>query len=171
MSVNWTDTSGKPITELPEDCFGFVYKITYKDNTFYYGKKQVQFKKKLPMLQNGKRRPNSLILNKKVKLTKEELAARPPSNKSTNKIVQFEEVVLIPPSWKKYSGSSKDTPPVNEIASKRILFLASNKRTLTYLETFVLFKTHAVCQSRCHNSNILGKFFDNSLQGWIKDWR
>ena len=166
--MDWVDTNGKVITELPDNCFGFVYKIEYKDGTYYYGKKQVRFKKTLPMLSNGSRRPNSKLITKRIPYTKEELENKPKSFKRKYKLVNFEEVWTISSSWGKYTGSSNDTPPDSEISKKIILYYSSNKRTLTYLETYVLFSTHAVVKKDCHNSNILGKFFDNSLQGLIK---
>lgn len=168
--MQWTNYDGKVVTELPKDCFGFVYKITYKDGTYYYGKKQVVFKKTLPMLKNGERRPNSKVVTKRVPLTAEERKAKKPSDKRLSKLVQFEEVSAITPSWKKYTGSSQDTPPDSQILSKVILLLSKDKRTLTYLETYILMKDHSVVKSNCHNKNILGKFYDNALEGWIKDW-
>jgi len=170
MSVNWVNEKGNTITKLPNDCFGFIYKISYKDGTYYFGKKQVTFKKTLPRLKNGDRRPNSKLITKRVPLTQQELDSKPASSTQRSKLVEFEEVYTIPSAWKKYTGSSEDTPPDSEIKSKTILFLCSNKRTLTYLETYVLFNTNAVCKSNCHNKNVLGKFFDNALDGWIKEW-
>ena len=157
----------KAVTEMPEKVIGFVYKITYKDFTCYYGKITTASTQVLPMLLDGSRRPNSTTIKKKIKLTKEELDARTKSDTRTSKLVEFEVVIKTKPAWKKYVGSG-DTPDDSEILSRTILYYSTTKRTLTYLEAYVLMSKHAAVNAKCHNKNILGSFYDNALDGYVK---
>jgi len=143
--------------------------INYKDGTTYFGKKQVRFKTKIPLRKDGKSRDNVVdVITKRVKLTKEELDKRAPSDNRVSKLQKFEVVEKINDSWKKYNGSGTTTPHHSKIKRKTILALCSNKTTLTYLEAYVIFKNHAVVNKKCHNLNILGKFWDNAMDGYIK---
>jgi len=163
---SWT-YKGNKIYTLHSNVFGFVYKINYTDGSFYIGKKQVVSTKTLPLQKDGSRRPFSTLITKRVNLTKEELEARIPSDKRVSKLVDFEQVRSIS-NWKTYTGSSKDTANLT-IDSKEMLYLVTNNRTLTYLEHYVLFKHNAPCNRQCVNQNIGGKFFDNALDGLIRD--
>jgi hypothetical protein len=69
----------------------------------------------------------------------------------------------------KYTGSSKYNEG-KELVSKEILHLCSNKRTATYLEVKEMIVRGSVePDSGYNNENILGKFFNNCLDGLIKD--
>lgn len=159
---------GEEVTELPKNTFGFVYKISYTNGKFYIGKKQVQTTETKPLRKDGKRRENSELVSKRVKLTESELSERKSSDKRKSKIVQFEKVTTINDSWKKYKGSSKLTTNLT-IDKKEIMYFSSNKRTLTYLENYLLYKCHGPCNKMCLNENIGGQFYDNVLDGWIKE--
>jgi len=168
MLVKWTDKSDDIVTELPDNCFGFVYRIRYKDGTTYYGKKQVTHQVTLQMKQDGTRRPNSTVIQKRVKLTADELDGRSSSDKRTSKLVKFERINKISNAWLKYTGSSELTPDDSKIKRRQILYYSSNKMTLTYLEVYVLFINHAAANKNCHNKNINRMWYDNSLDGLIK---
>lgn len=143
--MDWTykNTPIKELSDFPENTYGFIYKITYlPSNKSYIGKKV-------------------LYHNKKVKLTKKELA-------------EYEGVVGRRPSyriaikesdWKKYWGSNK---PLIELVksepeenfTKEILILCPNKKLLTYYETQTLFVYRVLEEPEMYfNDNILGKFF------------
>ena len=143
--MDWTykNTPIKELSDFPENTYGFIYKITHlPSNKSYIGKKV-------------------LYHNKKVKLTKKELA-------------EYEGVVGRRPSyriavkesdWKKYWGSNK---PLIELVksepeenfTKEILILCPNKKLLTYYETQTLFVYRVLEEPEMYfNDNILGKFF------------
>ena len=131
------------ISQFPKNTFGFVYKITHlPSKKSYIGKK-------------------FLYHQRKVKLGKKELA-------------QYEGVVGRRPAykiaikesnWKDYYGSSKSllelvNEELEENFSKDILFVASNKKLLTYYETQSLFVYRVLEEPEMYfNDNILGKFF------------
>lgn len=143
MDWIYKNTPIKELSDFPENTYGFIYKITHlPSNKSYIGKKV-------------------LYHNKKVKLTKKELA-------------EYEGVVGRRPSyriaikesdWKKYWGSNK---PLIELVksepeenfTKEILILCPNKKLLTYYETQTLFVYRVLEEPEMYfNDNILGKFF------------
>ena len=135
---------GNPITELPEDCAGFVYLIT---NTVsgrkYIGKKLAKFSKttyKTVKLKNG---------NKKRKRIKSKINS----------------------DWLTYYGSnielSKDVATLGaEHFTREILFFCNSKAECSYIEAREQFR-HQVLESsdyynghiqvRVHGSHILNK--------------
>ena len=130
-------------SQFPNNTFGFIYKITHiPSGKSYIGKKV-------------------LYHNKKVKLTKKELAlyegtaGRRPSHKA----------VISESDWKKYWGSNKSllelkkTEPIENF-EREILILCSSKKLLTYYETRTLFVYRVLETPDLYfNDNILGKFF------------
>jgi len=143
--MNWI-YKNEPIRELsdfPENTYGFIYRITHlPTNKTYIGKKV-------------------LYHNKKIKLTKKELA-------------EYERVVGRRPSykiaikesdWKKYWGSNKSLLELVKSESeenfvKEILIFCPTKKLLTYYETQTLFVYRVLEEhNKYFNDNILGKFF------------
>jgi hypothetical protein len=137
--------NSKPITNLndfPKDTFGFIYIVKNTDtNKSYIGKKV-------------------LYHNKKVKLGKKEVAELTGvGRKPTTKIVTKES------DWETYYGSNKEVMQLikdgkQDLFTRTIIKLASNKKLLTYYETQALF-TYKVLEhpESFYNDNILGKFF------------
>jgi len=131
------------ISQFPDNTYGFIYKIThFPTNKSYIGKKV-------------------LFHNKKIKLTKKELAlyegvsGRRPSYK----------LAIVESDWKKYWGSNK---PLQELVKsepienfkKEILLFCSSKKLLTYFETQTLFVYRVLEEPDLYfNDNILGKFY------------
>jgi len=133
----------KQISNLPDNTYGFVYKITHPiTGKAYIGKKV-------------------LFHNRKQKLTKKDLALYEgqPGRKPSHKIVQKES------DWKTYWGSNKYLKEVMkeeplENFERHILICAPTKKLLTYYEV----KYQMVYQvlekpDEFYNDNILGKFF------------
>jgi len=133
----------KQISDLPDNTYGFVYKITHPiTGKAYIGKKV-------------------LFHNHKQKLTKKDLALYEgqPGRKPSHKIVQKES------DWKTYWGSNKYLKEVMkeeplENFERHILICAPTKKLLTYYEV----KYQMVYQvlekpDEFYNDNILGKFF------------
>jgi hypothetical protein len=137
--------NSKPITNLndfPKDTFGFIYIVKNNDtNKSYIGKKV-------------------LYHNKKVKLGKKEVAELTGvGRKPTTKIVTKES------DWETYYGSNKEVMQLikdgkQDLFTRTIIKLASNKKLLTYYETQALFTYKVLEQPESfYNDNILGKFF------------
>jgi len=147
MTPNWLffKKSITTIDQLPENTFGFIYKITHIDtNKAYIGKK-------------------SLYHNKKHKLTKKQLAEQPVTRgrKSTHEVIQSES------DWKTYYGSSKElAADIKQFGIEKfrreIIYIAKSKKHLTYLELKAQFQ-HDVLEINSYNDNILGKFFRKDL--------
>lgn len=125
----------------PNGYYGFVYLLTFNDNTKYIGKKDFYTNRLLPALASGKQRPNSTRIGK---------------NKN-NKRVYF-DLLKAESNWKTYRSSSRLLGD-RTIVAKQILALATSKRQLTYLETKYLFTHEVLEKSEYLNENILGKFF------------
>jgi hypothetical protein len=113
------------VTELPDDCAGFVYLITnLTNNRKYIGKKLAKFSKttyKVVKLKNGKKK----------------------RQKIRSKIVS---------DWQEYYGSSKElTADIAQIGKenfkREILFYCSSKAECSYIEAREQF-SHKVLESK-----------------------
>ena len=133
------------VDKFPENCIGFVYKITnIKTGKFYIGKK-------------------SLFSNVKKKLTKKELAEYSgPGRKPTKKLVTSES------NWLDYWGSNKGI--LQEIKEegtdnfrKEILKFCFNKKQLTYWEVHFQCVNEVLLTEKSYNDNVLAKFFRKDL--------
>ena len=142
---NWLykDKRIQDITDFPQGTYGFIYiSVHMPTGKSYLGKK-------------------SLYHNVKKKLGKKELAEQPVTRgrKSLTTTIQKES------DWKTYYGSAK---PIVELIKqdkqkdfiRKILFLAPNKKLLTYYECKYLFQLSVLEKpDEWINDNILGKFF------------
>ena len=138
--TRWT-YEGKEIKsheDLDPLCTDIVYCIYYTNGQMYFGKKRVRAMRRL-------------------KPTKAQLAIR--------KNYVRKEIKDLP--FLDYVGSSKETEGL-EIAAKEIIYQCSTKQTATYLEAMLLFDVNALVDPLYVNSNILGSFFDNALEGLIE---
>ena len=133
------------VDKFPENCVGFVYKITnIKTGKFYIGKK-------------------SLFSNVRKKLTKKELAEYSgPGRKPTKKLVTSES------NWQDYWGSNKGI--LQEIKEegtdsfrKEILKFCFNKKQLTYWEVHYQCVNEVLFSDKSYNDNVLAKFFRKDL--------
>jgi len=150
--MTWT-YKGKYITELsdmPEDVFGFIYKITNgKTGQFYIGKKQV-------------------VSIRKRKFGKKETAAL------QDKRMKKYEMVTKESDWSSYRSSNKEVTnwfitegipneDINEQLKLEILRFCSNKKSLTYYELQEQFAHDVLGDELSLNDNLLGKFFRKDL--------
>lgn len=133
------------VDKFPENCIGFVYKITnIKTGKFYIGKK-------------------SLFSNIRKKLTKKELAEYSgPGRKPTKKLVTSES------NWLDYWGSNKGI--LQEIKEegtdnfrKEIIRFCFNKKQLTYWEVHYQCVNEVLLSDKSYNDNVLAKFFRKDL--------
>jgi hypothetical protein len=151
MSKKWFTYENGRITEydsvekFPENCVGFVYKITnIQTGKFYIGKK-------------------SLYSNVRKKLTQKELAEYTgPGRKPTKKLVTSES------NWLVYWGSNKGI--LQEIKEegtdsfrKEILKFCFNKKQLTYWEVHYQCINEVLLTDKSYNDNVLAKFFRKDL--------
>jgi hypothetical protein len=151
MSNNWFIYENGAVKEydsvdkFPENCIGFVYKITnIKTGKFYIGKK-------------------SLYSNVRKKLTQKELAEHTgPGRKPTKKLVTSES------NWLVYWGSNKGI--LQEIKEegtdsfrKEILKFCFNKKQLTYWEVHYQCINEVLLIDKSYNDNVLAKFFRKDL--------
>ena len=136
--------NGKPVTELPEDCIGFVYQITNTSTgRMYIGKKLAKFSKttyKVVKLKNG---------NKKRKKIKSKINS----------------------DWQQYYGSSPNlTEDINKIGTdnfkREILYYCKSKSECSYIEAREQFSRRVLesddyynghIQVRVHGSHIKNK--------------
>lgn len=150
---------GQLITELsdmPENVFGFIYKITNgKTGEYYIGKKQV-------------------LSVRKRNFGKKEIAAL------EDKRMKKYEYVTKESDWKEYRSSNKvvkgwfdenetalnegRNTDINDRLELRILRFCSNKKSLTYYELQEQFAHDVLADESSLNDNLLGKFFRKDLE-------
>lgn len=141
----YNNTEINNIDNFPENCFGFVYKITnLKTGQFYIGKKQLKMKKS-------------------AKITKKALSQINTRGRKPSKITTLSES-----NWSSYFGSCKplleDIKQQGESTFKReIIHLCYNKRQLTYYEIKYQFEYNVLADINSYNENIQGKFFPRDL--------
>ena len=156
LTMTWT-YKGKYITELsdmPEDVFGFIYKITNgKTGQFYIGKKQV-------------------VSIRKRKFGKKETAAL------QDKRMKKYEMVTKESDWSSYRSSNKEVTnwfiteeipneDINDQLKLEILRFCSNKKSLTYYELQEQFAHDVLGDELSLNENLLGKFYRRDILGDI----
>jgi hypothetical protein len=133
------------IEDFPENCIGFVYKVTnIKTGKFYIGKK-------------------SLYSSTHKKLTKKEIAEHTgPGKKPTKKLVVRES------DWLRYWGSNKVL--LGEVKEqgvdtfrREILKFCFNKKQLTYWEVYFQCINEVLLTDKSYNDNVLAKFFRKDL--------
>lgn len=140
---------GDYITELgdmPENVFGFIYKITNTETGEYYiGKKQV-------------------VSVRKRNFGKKEIAAL------EDKRMKKYEMVVKESDWKTYrssNGTVKNWFSTTEGSAKcnlEILRFCSNKKSLTYYELQEQFSHDVLGDELALNDNLLGKFYRKDLE-------
>jgi hypothetical protein len=143
--MNW-EYKSKKITDLPEDVFGFIYKLTFiKDGKEYYyiGKKQTHSYITKQALKNGKQRDNAI--------------KRFGKNRYGKRV--YFEVIKKENDWREYTGSA-DIPEGYKLTKKEIIQFCYDKRELTYLEAKHQFLNEVLENDSYLNNNILGKFFN-----------
>ena len=125
--------------------YGFIYKLTYTDNTFYIGKKNFYKYEELPV---SNRKTNRVIIGEPFK------------KRYNGKLVLFEKVQKET-NWLKYTGSHEFTEP-KELKSREILEIAYSKLHLTFLENKYLYNN--ILLQDCLNQNISDKIYRDRLK-------
>lgn len=157
LTMGWT-YNGYSITEfsdMPDNTFGFIYKITnHKTGEYYIGKKQV-------------------VSIRKRKFGKREIAALEDKRMKKYEMVQKES------NWKEYRSSNptvqlwfhenellreQGKDGINDQLELKILRFCSNKKSLTYYELQEQCAHDVLADELALNDNILGKFFRKDLE-------
>jgi hypothetical protein len=134
------------LEDFPQDTFGFIYEVTHLPSGKKYLGKKV------------------LFFNQKKTLTKKELSEwKGPGRKPKYKRVEKES------DWKTYYGSQENIKKLVkegkvEDFKREILYLASNKKMLTYIETKLLFLNEVLERDEYLNGNILGSFYRKDFE-------
>ena len=143
----------KSIEDMPEGVIGFVYELTFTDNTKYIGKKNLYTTRTIKALKNGKLRDNAIKC----------------VYRNTGKgFRQKFDVIKKESNWKVYQGSAKECKN-KTVARKEIIQYAFSNQELTYLEAKMLFKYGVLENANYINDNILGKFYRGKLYGESAD--
>ena len=130
--------------------YGFVYKITYSDHTFYIGKKVFYNILSVPTTKKGKSEVIGSEYKRRIK------------GKGLIPYVDIKKES----NWKKYTGSN-DTEPI-DIINREILDIAYSKLHLTFLENRYLY-TYLLFNS-CRNISIANKIFRDRVRQDIGDY-
>ena len=137
--MNWTfeKKEVRGLEDMPEGTVGFVYMVGI-GGYHYIGKKYVKSTRKKHF---GKKKLATI----------------------TDKRLKTYEMITKESDWQTYNTSSSDIVALmnqgHTFDYKDILYFASSKRMLTYLEVKSMFEWSVLEQPNFLNSNILGKFF------------
>ena len=170
----WTYEGSRVLSheDLDSLCTDIVYCIYYTNGQMYVGKKTVKSLSVLPKLKTKDRKEGNTITRHILRDEEGKIITGKAARKAARarglkaKAEEYEEVVTNKP-FIDYVGSCKDTEGL-VIAAKEIIYQCADKRTATYLEAKVLFDSDALTDPLWINSNILGSFFDNCLDGLIE---
>lgn len=167
--------NGKDIrshSDLHHDCTDIVYLITYTNGKKYFGKKVVRSVSTLPVLKT-KIRPNSKII---VKYVMRNASGKIITSKSGRKHArsignkarkEYYETVTTDKKFIAYKGSSELSKEL-VVKTKEILYQCSNKKAATYIEAALMFEHDVLFTEEYVNENILGSFYNNSLDGLLE---
>ena len=165
------DKEIKSHNDLHKNCTDIVYIITYTNGQRYIGKKVVRSTSILPKLKTKAREGARTITRHILRDEQGNIITSKADRKKARarglkaKAEEYEEVITNKP-FLNYKGSSELTKDL-EISAKEIMYQCSNKKTATYLEAMLLFSEDVLFSDLYLNENILGSFYDNSLDGLI----
>jgi len=148
MDNCWLTPEGNCLEEIPQGYYGFIYKITLSDGSFYIGKKAFEHSKKK-------------VLSKKAR-----------KESGTRKRI---ERIKQDSGWLEYWGSSKAfidyldqkdqewNGGCRKNATRKILKLCKDKASLAYWEMVTLVQNNVLFRDDCWNGNISGRFFKGKI--------
>jgi len=167
----YKDKEIKSHSDLHKDCTDIVYIIMYTSENLYIGKKTVRSTSLLPKLKTKVREGARTITRHILRDEQGNIITSKADRKKARarglkaKAELYEEVITDKP-FIDYKGSHKEAEDL-EIVKKEIIYQCSNKKTATYLEAMLLFSEDVLFSDIFLNENILGSFYDNSLDGLI----
>ena len=159
-------------SDLDPLCTDIVYCIYYDNGQRYFGKKCVRSISTLPVLKT-KSRPGSGVICRHILRDEEGKIITSKKNRKEARArglkakAEYYEELMTDKPFIKYEGSHTSAEDLT-IAKKEIIYQCSNKMTATYLEAMLLFHEDVLIDPLTLNENILGKFYDNCLDGLIE---
>ena len=140
MTWKYKEKEVLSLTDMPEETYGFIYKISNKiTGQYYIGKKQVVSVRKKNF---GKKKLSTI----------------------TDKRVKKYEMVSKESDWKTYRSSNSVVKSWNEDEIElEILRFCKSKKSLTYYELQEQFYYNVLADSNSLNDNLIGKFFRKDL--------
>jgi len=128
------------LDDMPEETYGFIYKISNKiTGQYYIGKKQVVSVRKKNF---GKKKLSTI----------------------TDKRVKKYEMVSKESDWKTYRSSNSVVKSWNEDEIQlEILRFCKSKKSLTYYELHEQFYYNVLADTNSLNDTLIGKFFRKDL--------
>ena len=157
--------------DLLENCTDFVYELEFSDGTKYIGKKTVRSISTLPVLKT-KSRPGSGVICRHIlrdedgKIITSKVGRRDARKRGLTAKAEYYEELLTDKPFMNYEGSSEENKD-KTLVKKEILYQCSTKKAATYVETAILFSEDAILSTEYNNKSILGRFFDNDLDGLL----
>ena len=144
--MNWKHNN-KLLPHKPPTSWGFIYLLTFEDDTMYVGKKQMWSISTKEAKNNGLKREGHLcFLNKR----------------KGGKIVKH-ETTKLENDWRTYVGSSKSTKHL-KIKKKDILCFCIDKLHLSYTEEEWLFKLDVLRSEMYLNDCIGGRYYKGKVK-------
>lgn len=140
MTWKYKEKEVLSLTDMPEETYGFIYKISNKiTGQYYIGKKQVVSVRKKNF---GKKKLSTI----------------------TDKRVKKYEMVSKESDWKTYRSSNSVVKSWNEDEIQlEILRFCKSKKSLTYYELQEQFYYNVLADTNSLNDNLIGKFFRKDL--------
>ena len=159
-------------SDLDPLCTDIVYCIFYTNGQKYIGKKVVRSVSVLPILKTKTRDDGNMITrhilrDEDGRILTSKKARKEARARGIKAKAELYEEVFTDKQFTNYEGSSKETKGL-VIAAKEIIYQTCSKQTATYLEAMLLFDENALMNPDYVNSNILGSFYDNALDGLIE---
>ena len=158
--------------DLDPLCTDIVYCISYACGSLYIGKKTVRSTSTLPALKTKPREGSTsicrhILRDETGKIITSKAERKKARDRGLKAKAEYYEQLTTDKPFVKYEGSSKNTKGLN-ILRKDIIYQCTNKKTATYLEAMLLFEEHALFDAKYANDNILGSFYDDSMDGLIE---
>jgi len=166
VSINWT-YEGEVVTEMPEGVFGFIYKLTYEDNTMYIGRKNMESVRTIPALKSGIVRDGATRVHKNVLIDEDGKIVvskkdKKEARKRGLKAKRMPYDTLVSGSdWLTYEGSHDK--PDSKLVKKEILTIALTKIQATYRELEHLVKNDVLFREDYLNKQINNLFYKGKI--------
>lgn len=164
---------GEKITgheDLHPECTDIIYEFTYTCGKKYVGKKTVRSYavKPAPKAEKGDTGifTRHILRDEEGNIITSKKGRKEARGKGLKAKAELYKSVYTDKPFLKYEGSSKETQDL-EVVNKEIMYQCSNKKTATYIEAALLFELNVLFDENYVNGNILGSFYDNSLDGLL----
>lgn len=156
--------------DLHPECTDIVYIFTYSCGKKYIGKKTVRSYSVKPILKTEGEGTEvvtrHILRDEEGNIITSKRGRKEARGRGLKAKAELYKNVYTDKPFLKYEGSSKETQDL-EVVNKEIAYQCSNKKTATYIEAALLFEFNVLFDENYVNSNILGSFYDTSLDGLL----